>query len=224
MPSLSATSAGALMNVLALLGMAFLLSNCFGFLRSRPEGERTVSLAIAFGAMAVVSMMSSFPVGPGFIGDLRYVVIAIAAIIGGPLPALAAAAAAAVLRINFGGQLSAAILGIGLATALSIGYARLPAAKSSRNLALLGVLLAVVNASVLLIPWAQSTLSTEEAVLMGTRFFALGVVVFPIAIIFLVSLLSREQHRAGEESELRTANADFLSNRAARRASLSVPP
>ena len=210
MPSLSATSAaGALMNVLALLGMAFLLSNCFGFLRSRPEGERTVTLAIAFGAMAVVSMMSSFPVGPGFIGDLRYVVIAIAAIIGGPLPALAAAAAAPVLRINFGGQLTAAILGIGLATALSIGFARLPAAKSSRNLALLGVLLAVVNASVLLIPWAQSTLSTEEAVLMGTRFFALGVVVFPIAIIFLVGLLSREQHRAGEEAELRTANAEL---------------
>jgi diguanylate cyclase (GGDEF)-like protein/PAS domain S-box-containing protein len=209
MLSLSATSAGALMNVLALLGMAFLLSNCFGFLRSRPKAERTVSLAIAFGAMAVVSMMSSFPVGPGFIGDLRNVVIAIAAIVGGPLPALTAAAAAAALRVYFGGQLTAAFFGIGLATALSIGFAHLPIAKSSRNLALFGALLAVVNASVLLIPWAQSTLSVDDALQMGTTFFALGVIIYPAAIIVLAGLLNREQHRADEEAKLRTANAEL---------------
>ena len=209
MPSLSATSAGALMNVLALLGMAFLLSNCFGFLRSRPEGERTVSLAIAFGAMAVVSMMSSFPVGPGFVGDLRNVVIAIAAIIGGPLSALTAATAVIVLRINFGGQLTTAIFGIGLITALSIGFARLPVAKNSRNLALLGVLLAIANASMILIPWVQSSLSIEVALRTGATFLALGVVIYPIAIVLLTSLLSREQHRADKEAELRNANTEL---------------
>jgi len=43
--------------------------------------------------------------GDGIIGDLRNVVVVVAAIVGGPIPALIAAAVAAAFRVHHGGQI-----------------------------------------------------------------------------------------------------------------------
>ncbi len=111
MPNFLATSAAALMNLLVLLGMAFVLSRTFGLLRTLPKPQRKVILGIAFGVIAVGSMMVSFPMAPGIIGDLRNAAIAIAAIVGGPVPALIATAAAIVFRVQLGGHFVAASAG-----------------------------------------------------------------------------------------------------------------
>ena len=142
-----AMSTAILINGLVLLGMAFILSRGFPWLRAWPELQRAIILGIAFSTMAVGSMMMSYPMGPGVIGDLGNVVMAVAAIVGGPVPTLVAATTAAVYRIYLGGQSAAAVFGIAVAAGLSVGFARMKLPQTPRNLALFGVVLAIANAS-----------------------------------------------------------------------------
>ena len=123
-PELLAISYAILVNGLALLGMAFILSLAFPWLRTRSDWQRTIILSVAFSAMTLGTMMMSYSLGPGFISDLRHVVIAVAAIVGGPVPALIAALAAAAYRIHSGGQWTAGLLGIAVTTGLSIGFSQ----------------------------------------------------------------------------------------------------
>ena len=210
-----ATGAAALANLLAVLGMAFILSRGFGLLRRLSERERNVVLGIAFGFMAIGSMMMSFPMGPGIVGDLRNVVIAVAAIVGGPIAALIAAAAAMEFRIHLGGQFIAAAVGIFLAAALSIGFARSKLARTPRNLALFGILLAVANSSLPLAALSFSVLTFDQAIQIGAAVSIFAGIIYPIAIVVVGELLLYEQHRADGESELRTVNT-ALSLEAAR--------
>jgi diguanylate cyclase (GGDEF)-like protein/PAS domain S-box-containing protein len=206
MTAFFAMGAAALMNVLAVLGMGFILSRGFAFLRNRLERERKVVLGIAFGTMAVGSMMMSFPMGPGVIGDLRNVVVAVAAIVGGPIPALMAATAAAAFRIHLGGQFGAAVVGIGLAAAVSIGFAGTELAKTPRNLALFGILLAITNSWLPLAALRFSSLTLEQALRLGATASIFAGVLYPISIVLLGGLLTSEQRRAGDVSELRILN------------------
>jgi diguanylate cyclase (GGDEF)-like protein/PAS domain S-box-containing protein len=201
-----ATGAAALTNVLAVLGMAFILSRGFSLLRGRLERERKAVLGIAFGVMAIGSMMMSFPMGPGIIGDLRNVVIAVAAIVGGPGPALIAAAAGAAFRIHLGGQSGAAVVGIVLAAVLSIGFASTKLAKTPRNLTLFGIVLAIANSSLPLVTLRFSNLTLEQAIHIGVTVCIWAGVIYPIAIVVVAGLLGNEQQRAEDESELRTVN------------------
>src|SRR3984957_1203960 len=145
MAAFLAMGAALLTNVLAMLGMAFILSRGFGLLRTRPERERKIILGVAFGVMAIGSMMMAFPVGPGIIGDLRNVVVAVAAVVGGPIPAFITAAVAIAFRIHLGGHIGAAAVSIATAAGLSIAFAWTKLVKTPRNLALFGIVLAVAN-------------------------------------------------------------------------------
>jgi diguanylate cyclase (GGDEF)-like protein/PAS domain S-box-containing protein len=202
-----ATGTAILINGLALLGMAFILSRGFPWLRARPARHRAIILGIAFSAMTMGTMTMSYSMGPGFIGDLRHVVIAVAAIVGGPIPALVAALTAMAYRILSGGQWVVAVLGIAVATGLSIGFVRLKLRKTPRNLALLGFVLASAIASLPIASLLFSTVSAEDAVRVSTRFITYMVFVFPIGIVVIGGLLQSEERRADEEAELKTLNA-----------------
>jgi diguanylate cyclase (GGDEF)-like protein/PAS domain S-box-containing protein len=200
--------AAVLTNMLALLGMAFIFSRGFGLLRSRPELERKIVMGAAFGVMAIGSMMMSFPMGPGIFGDFRNVVVAVAALVGGPIPAVIAATIAIAFRIHLGGQFGPAAVGIATAAGLSIVFARTKLAKTPRNLALFGIVLAIAN---LLLPFvaflvlASETL--EQMLHTSTTFLVFAGVFYPIVIAVVGGLLRSEQRRAEDESELRTVNA-----------------
>ena len=210
-----ATSTAILINGLVLLGMAFILSRGFPWLRTWPERQRAIILGIAFSTMAVGSMMMSYPMGPGVIGDLRNVVMAVAAIVGGPVPTLVAATTAAVYRIYLGGQSAAAVFGIAVAAGLSIGFARMKLPQTPRNLALFGVVLAIANASLPIAAMLLFNVSLQTAIQMGTMFLAFTVVIYPIGTVVIGGLLKSEQLRADDEAELKTLNAT-LSLQAAR--------
>ena len=153
--------------------------------------------------------------GAGFVGDLRHVVIAVAAIVGGPVPALIAALTAMVYRFASGGQWLSGLLAIAVTTGLSIGFSRMKLPKTPRNLAVFGVALAAAVAMVPVLSLLFSTVSAEVAVRTSTRFFAYMVFVFPIGIVVIGGLSKSEERRAEEEVELKTLNAS-LSLQAAR--------
>ncbi len=215
MAGLVATGTAILINGLALLGMAFILSRGFPWLRARPARHRAIILGIAFSAMTIGTMTMSYPMGPGFIGDLRHVVIAVAAIVGGPVPALIAALAAIMYRVGSGGQWATGLLGITITTGLSIGFARMKLPKTPRNFALFGVMLACAIATLPVASLLFSSVSAEDAVRTSARFLSYMVFIFPIGIVVIGGLLESEDRRADEEAELRTLNAS-LSIQAAR--------
>ena len=203
-----AMGAAVLTNGLALLGMAFILSRGFGLLRSRPERQRKAALGIAFGVMAIGSMMMAFPVGPGIIGDLRNVVVAVAAVVGGPVPAFITAAVAVAFRIHLGGHIGAAAVSIATAAGLSIAFASTNLAKTPRNLALFGIVLAIANSVFPLVAFILAPEALEQQALhTSTTYLVFGVVIYPIAIVVVGGLLRSEQRRAEDEAELKTVNA-----------------
>ncbi len=154
--------------------------------------------------------MMSYPMGPGIIGDFRNVVIAVAAIVGGPVPALVAAAAAAVYRIHLGGQSAAAVFGDRCRRRpghrLRTDEAGEDAAESRlvRCRAGGGQRLAAHCRPALLDRFAVT-----DAVRLGALFFSYTVFIYPIGIVAIGGLLKSEERRADEEAELRTLNASL---------------
>ncbi len=207
MAGLLATSYAILINGLVLLGMAFILSLAFPWLRTRSDWQRTIILSVAFGAMIIVTMMNAYPMGPGIIGDFRNVVIVVAAIVGGPVPALVTTAVAAVYRTYLGGESATALFGFAIVVTLSIGFARMKLAKTTRNLVMFGVVMATANAWVPVAVLLFSTIPPEQAVRISALFFSYTVFVDPLGIVVIFRLLEREQRRARDEAELRTLNA-----------------
>jgi len=210
MAELLATGTAILINALALLGMVFILSRGFPWLRAQPARHRAIVLGIAFSAMTIGTMMMSYPMGPGLLGDLRNVIIAVAALVGGPVPALIASLAAVTYRILLGGQWGAGVFGIAIGAGLSIGFARTSLPKTRRNLALFAVVMAAANA---VLPIGAALLSSqvtpEDALRSGALFFAYTVVLYPLGIVVIGGLLKDEERRANEEAELRTLNASL---------------
>lgn len=202
----TATVTSALMNLLVLLGMAFVLSRGFGLLRRLPHAQRSTILGVGFAVMAVGSMMVSFPIGPGIIGDFRNAVIAIAAIVGGPVPTLIAAAAAAAYRVYVGGQHTTAVIGIAIAAGLSIGFSWTRWPKTPLNLALFGVTLAAGNALLPIVASLGSALPMTRALEVAATIFIVAVILYPLAIVVVGGLLKSEQKRADDEADLRAAN------------------
>jgi diguanylate cyclase (GGDEF)-like protein/PAS domain S-box-containing protein len=203
-----AMGAAVLTNGLALLGMAFILSRGFGLLRSRPERQRKAALGIAFGVMAIGSMMMAFPVGPGIIGDLRNVVVAVAAVVGGPIPAFITAVVAIAFRIHLGGHIGAAAVSVATAAGLSIAFAWTNLAKTPRNLAVFGIVLAIANSVFPLVAFILAPEAlVQQALHTSTTFLVFGVVIYPIAVVVVGGLLRSEQRRAEDEAELKTVNA-----------------
>ena len=209
MAGLLATSYAILIDGLVLLGMAFILSLASPWLRTRWDWQRRIILSVAFSAMIIVTMMNAYPMGPGIIGDFRNVVIVVAAIIGGPIPALVTAAVAAIYRIHLGGEFATALFGLAVVVALSIGFARMKLAKTTRNLVVFGVVMATINAWLPVALSLFSILSPETAVRVSGLYFSYTVFVDPLGIVVIFQLLQREQRRARDEAELRTLNASL---------------
>ena len=216
MAGLLATGTAILINGLALLGMAFILSRGFPWLRARPARHRAIILGIAFGVMTIGTMTMSYPMGPGIIGDLRHVVIAVAAIVGGPVPALVAAPPPWRTASFSAANRAAGIFGIAVAAGLSIGFAQIEAAEDAAE-----------PCAVRRRAWrrpprrcplprcSSRPCRRKQAVRIGALFFAYTVFVFPIGIVVIGGLLMSEERRAEEEAELKTLNAT-LSLQAAR--------
>ncbi|MBZ0224782.1 MAG: GGDEF domain-containing protein, partial [Comamonas sp.] len=95
---------------LALIeGAALLLALCFvqsiiARLPSRHEQVQRILSGVLFGAICIVGMVKPLQLAPGVIFDARSVVLSMAALFGGWVPAVISAAMAAAARIALGGN------------------------------------------------------------------------------------------------------------------------
>lgn len=89
----------AAVNLLILLGGASLLSGSFDYLRRLSRLKANLVFGSGFAALAVGSMLMAFPIAPGVFGDYRNAIVAVAALVGGPVAAIIAAVASCAMRI-----------------------------------------------------------------------------------------------------------------------------
>jgi len=99
-----------LIHNLALLITLVVLHEAAGAVLGRRLGAYRVVSGLLFGAMGVLIMMTPPMFAPGVHYDARSVVLALAGLFGGPLPAAIAAVAAAAFRLYLGG--AGAVVGV----------------------------------------------------------------------------------------------------------------
>ncbi|MDP8224602.1 MAG: PAS domain S-box protein [Candidatus Lernaella stagnicola] len=105
------------------LALLLALSVFYGFVADRWQGRNLTSLVFSgfvFGAFTLAVMFLPFRYQPGIFFDSRSVVLAMAGLFGGPIPAAIAAAMASVYRLIYGGP--GTLTGIGvISTSASLG-------------------------------------------------------------------------------------------------------
>lgn len=133
---------------LVALGYSAML-RCRYCTRSRP-----ILIGLLFGAASVTSMLNPIILGPGLLFDARAVMVALAAPFGGLPAAAVSGSMTAAYRLAQGGNgVYAGILGVAIATAAGIVFARL--FRDSRkpfHFAILGLMASTMIFSVFLLP------------------------------------------------------------------------
>jgi two-component system cell cycle sensor histidine kinase/response regulator CckA len=206
--------AGAVTNLVVLLGLTYLVSAVLPHLRRLPGSTRTLMLGLAFGVVAIGSMAMSFDPAPGVFVDLRGVAILGAAIFGGSWAAVIAALMAAAFRVWLGGLVWAGLVVI-LATLL-LGV--IVGSFWVRRAWPIGVgfqlLLGLVLASLLALPPVAAQLldpvQAPQLWQISALIMPTAAIFDPLALLLLCQLLSREFRRLDDEEALQRSRADAL--------------
>lgn len=113
------------------------------------ELSRQLVAGLVYGVIAIAGIMTAVKVAPGVVFDGRSIVLGIAGLFGGPVPAVIAAAITGAYRLSLGG--AGAMMGVMvIITSTAIGLffhqirRRHPSFDRPRNLWLIGVLIHVV--------------------------------------------------------------------------------
>lgn len=109
-------------NIAVLLALAMVYSLIFRRWRRDTRAGRVLA-GLAFGAAAIIGMMTSVTLRPGLIFDGRSILLSIAGLFGGPIPAAIAALLAGAYRLALGG--TGTLTGMGVivtSAALGAGY------------------------------------------------------------------------------------------------------
>jgi LytS/YehU family sensor histidine kinase len=160
-------------------------------LRLLSATKEKIALGGGFGALALVSMLVSFPIAPGVVGDYRNAVVAVAAIVGGPVPAIITVAAACAMRIPLGRHWITACGGIIIAGAMSVWFAATSIPRTTRNLGLFGLALACANALLPIVAGAGAG-KFSEVVQIAESILLYASVTYPVGVILIGGLLQRE--------------------------------
>jgi PAS domain S-box-containing protein len=206
--------AGAVSNVVVLLGLTYLVSAVLPHLWRVSGSTRTLLLGCAFGGVAVGSMAMSFDVAPGIFVDLRGVAILGAAIFGGSWAAVIAAIMAAVFRIWLGGLVWAGLVGITTTLILAAIVGRFWVRRAWPISVGLQVLLGIVLAGLIVAtPLLAQVLDPAQAPPLwqvAASIMPTALVYDPLALVLLCQLLSREVRRLEDEQALQRSRADAL--------------
>ena len=186
---------------MALLALALVTYNQItAFLGKLPSRTERWFAGLAFGLAAILSMSVPIAVAPGVQVDGRLVPIGLAALFGGPLAAVTAAALAAIFRLTLGGAgQMAGVTGIVLAAFCGVFVARLARRSGSGltypHLLLLGVALVFSQLiSSLCLP------GSDLAYTVVTTATPPEAVALPLGTLFLGTLLIQERRRRDAEA------------------------
>jgi PAS domain S-box-containing protein len=200
-------AAHAVLGILQHIGLFAIIVVGYGVVRGRLGAARQrvrhaqeIVLGVFFGAGAVFAMIEAVTVLPGVILDARTTMLALAALYGGPVAALIAAAMAGGYRLFLGGNgATAGLLALAAVTAAALGYAALVRRRGwpldTARLAALG-LLTTVASLVVVVP----VMGVERGV---------AVIANTVGTAFLGTLLRLEERRHAAEAALTLSEAHY---------------
>ncbi len=209
-------SFGILASMLDKVGLAALVVLSYrAILRSRwPALWSGPAIGVLFSFGAAISMVDPLVVVPGFILDIRVIMVGLAALFGGAWAALIAGAVAVTIRMLIGGAgVMPGTVSIVLATIIALAFVRFRGnGRDLRNLALLGLFISLSLSSIFLLP----------------RDFALGAALQSLPVLVLRNLvgtmilgyfLAMEERREVEHNTFKEqAERDALTGLSNRRA------
>ncbi|MBU0496110.1 MAG: PAS domain S-box protein [Chloroflexi bacterium] len=200
-------------DLIANVALLLTLSILYSFVNRRWQRRELLGqivTGLVFGGVAIAGMMVPFHYGPGIIFDGRSIVVSMAGLFGGWLPALIAAGLTSAYRLWLGG--TGAPTGVGvtvIAAALGLAYhylrQRRPGVVKPPHLFAFGVL---VHASMLL------AMLTLPAPLPSDVLNAIALpimAIFPLGTLLLGSLLVDQEQRNQMAEALRESEARYRS-------------
>lgn len=195
-------------NIALILSLTFIYGFIEPRLASLAQRAQQIIRGVLFGSFAVISMSIPVQVTPGLFYDTRTVVICIAGIYGGTIPALIAALLVMIYRVSVGGiGTSGALAGATVAALLGIGLheyylVRRDAKPGAVALLLIGLALALMGLIfvAVLTSFGLSIVQTS---------YPTTIILYPIGVLLLGTLLSQQQRRQEIEQALRDSEQRF---------------
>ncbi|MBW2067067.1 MAG: PAS domain S-box protein, partial [Deltaproteobacteria bacterium] len=195
-------------NITLLLALSAIYGLLVRVRREDRRAQNNILCGVLFGGVATAGMMLPFEYSPGVIFDGRSIVLSIAGLFGGWLPASIASAMAGAYRFHIGG--AGALTGIGVIfTSAAMGAlfhyriaGRLHTLKPA-TIYVLGLLVHVAMlAWMLAMPWPLS-LEVLQRISLPV------IVIFPLGTLFMGFLMGNEERRLFTETKLRESEEKF---------------
>lgn len=196
-------------NIALILALTFISGFVDPRVQTLARRAQEIVRGVLFGAFAVISMTMPVQVTPGLFYDARTIVICIAGIYTGTIPALIAAALVIVYRVSVGGvgttgaifsAIAAALIGAGLHEYYVVQRGTKPSAVTllltGLALALVGMIFAGLLTNLGLGGITQTSFPTT-------------LILFPIGVLLLGTLLTQQSRRLEVERALRASEQRF---------------
>lgn len=191
------------------IALLFALTYVYGLIIPRINHfspfKKIIIQGVAFGLLGIIAMSSAIPVAEGFILDGRTVIVSIATLFAGVVPALIAGAIIAIYRFLLGGagalaSLAAVIVSIILSYQIFRHQERLTSFQFISRLALLGLLVAVQSLVWIVIFGNAHILEVASSPML---------LLIPMGIVLLGSLLYFQRQQLGTVYALRNSEERY---------------
>lgn len=191
------------------IALLFALTYVYGLIIPRLNHfspfKKTVIQGVAFGLFGILAMSSAIPVAEGFILDGRTIIVSIATLFAGAVPALIAGAMIISYRFLLGGagalaSLPAVLVTIIFSYQLFRQQARFSSFQFIRRLALLGLLVAVQSLVWIVIFGNAQILAVAAPLLL---------LLIPVGIVLLGSLLYYQRQQLSIAQALRVSEERY---------------
>ena len=209
-------------NFVFLLGLTFLLCMVLPRLRRLAQPSYSVTLGLAFGALAVGTMLVPFTIAEGVGSDLSTVAVVAAGVFAGPWGTIVAAIVTGVYGVVFDGLAGGDL--VCLAAAAGLGGAfhmfqmfqrRRGRAVGSLHYLAFGVALAILATSLAAVPAGFSDWhGLARAFNAAPLILPAALVIYPLAALMVCQLINREIRRI-DEQRTHAAVVERLSEREA---------
>ena len=188
-------------NFVFLLGLTFLLCLVLPRLRRLTQPSYSVTLGLAFGALAVGTMLVPFTIAEGVGSDLSTVAVVAAGVFAGPWGTIAAAIVTGVYGVVFdglaGGDLVCLAAAAGLGGAFHMFQRRRGRAVGSLHYLAFGLALAILATALAAVPAGLSDWhGLERAFDAAPLILPVALVIYPLAALTVCQLISREIRRS----------------------------
>ncbi len=193
-------------NLLVLVALTYLLSQLHAAYAPLMKAYRGALFGLAMGGISIILIGASFDTRNGVILDLRGVVLAMTALLAGPVAALVAAAITFLFRAFLGGNALLIAASVGSAVAIGLAARALRVNASWRVLVAMGAAFLFVRPCVGLFGYWLGEFDRADMWELLTTTMPISTIFYPVGLLVMGGLLKYEETRIGQANGLQFEN------------------